>query len=346
MKKKWILLPVLASGALCLLSACGEKEGAEVKISSGSYVQDSNNVSKKGEEYLALKVDVKNVSGDKLDISDDNFTLKQGDKSISAEPSSIADMHGIGYKTLDKGASISGYVFFKVNPKDKYQLTFSPKAVDSKKDDKLKSTSVEMDASKYQNPGEEAKKAAKQYVDAVFLNDKKAQEKNDLTNNVQEDAKQYRENTIKQFRDIFGGDAVTDAQMEKLFDQYQDDARKRDEITYTIHEATPDKVQIEVVAKTVDFRQIDISKLASGFKEELEKKYSDDDTIDPDDVAKEAAKYVLDKMPDLISHTDVTTQDNSGDILTLEKKDKKWKVVTTGSDSTGYTSLMDQFTNE
>lgn len=343
---KKIIAMSLIGGSLFMLSACGAKKAANVKVSNGCYVQEYGHSTQSGKGYLALKVNVKNTTGQEISVSDSDFKLKKGDKTISAEDSlSIDGLNDIGYQKLDKDESVSGYVFFKVDKKDKYDLKFTPKSTDydSSKDDNLKASTTEVNASKYKDPGQSAKNAAKQYVEAVFLNDKSAQDNNNLENNVKEEAKQYHDDFVKGFRETIDKDAITDQQADKVFQDYVSDGAKRDEISYKIYEAAPNKVTIEVIAKTVNISDIDFDKLMSDFEKDFINKHKDDVDVDEEQVEKEAGQYVIDKLPELISKQEISTDSNSGYQIQLQKKDGKWEVVTTGSDSDSYSSLRNQF---
>lgn len=340
---KKLFAAVLIGGSLLSLSACGMKKGAEVKVSSGTYVVEDDKTPQNGHGYLALKVNVKNTTGQTIDISSDDFKLKQGDKTISPESLYIDGMHNITSEKLDKDDSTSGYVYFKVNKKDKYDLKFSPEADDSEKDDNLKATTSKVDASKYKDPGESAKKAAKDYVKAVFLNDKKAQDNNNLANNVKEDEKDYQKDFKKGLIGDLDEGKVSDQQADKVFQDYVTDGAKRDTITYKVREADANNATIEIVAKNVNIGDMDFDQLSSNFEKDFMNKHKNDDDINEDEVESEAAKYVLDKLPGMISKAEVSTDDDSGYQLKLTKKDGKWEVMTTGSDSYGYTSLRNQF---
>lgn len=340
---KKLLALSLIGGSLFTLSACG-KQNTDVKVSSGCYVQEvGQSVAKDGEGYLALKVNVKNTTRQQLEVSKDDFKLKKDDKSISPESMTIDGMTDIQDTKLDKDDTASGYVFFKVNKKDKYELKYTPEATDYEKNDKLSSTTVDVNAAKYKDPGESAKKAAKQYVEAVFLDDKDAQEHNDLENNVKEDAKKYHDDFVNGLRDQLDKEYVSEQQADKIFQDYVKDGAKRDQISYKIYEAQPNKVKIEINLKNVDFESMDFDKLSEDFVNDFINKHKDDDSIDEEQASKEAAQYILDKLPEMISKAEVATQDSSGYQIELVKKDGKWEVETTGSDAYGYNSLRNQF---
>lgn len=339
--KKLMTLTLIGSSVL-MLTACGKKS-AEVKVSSGSYVQETDKSPKSGEGYLALKVDIKNTTGEKLVVSSDDFKLKKDDKTISPESMYLDGMKEFNYQKIDKDDSASGYVFFKVDKNDKYELKYTPEPTEYEKDDKLKATTTEVNTSKYKDPGQSAKKAAKQYVEAVFFNDQSAQEKNNLENNVKEDAKNYHDEFVKEFRDELGEDAVSDQQADKIFQDYVNDGKKRDEISYEVKEAQPNEVTIEISAKTVNMGDIDTTQLQSNFEDEFINKHKDDEEISEDEIVKEATQYLIDKLPELISKEDVSSDDESGYSIKMKKNNGKWEIETTGSDAYGYTSLKNQF---
>ena len=86
---------------------------------------------------------------------------------------------------------------------------------------------------------------------------------------------------------------------------------------------------------------MDFDKLSDDFKNDFINKHKDDDEIDEDEVTKEASQYVLDKLPEMISKAQVSTDENTGYHIKLVKKDGKWQVETTGSDAYDYNSLRD-----
>lgn len=339
---KKIMSIALIGCFLLILTACGSKKSADVKVLNGSYVQEADQNVKNGKGYLALKVNVKNTTGQEIEISSSDFKLVKGDQSVSPTSVSTDNMDEISYQKLSNDDSASGYIFFKVDKKDKYELKFTPETTSSKSD-KLGATTVKVNANQYKDPGQSAKKAAKQYVEAVFLNNKSAQEHNDLTNNVNADAKKYHDDFVSGLRDKLDKDSVSDQQADKIFQDYINDAVKRDYISYKVYEAEPGKVTIEVVLKNVNIGDMDFDQLSSDFQKDFMNKHKDDDDIDEDEVDKEAAQYVLNKLPDMISKAEISTDESSGYQLQLTKKDGKWEVKTTGSDSSGYTSLRNQF---
>lgn len=136
---------------------------------------------------------------------------------------------------------------------------------------------------------------------------------------------------------------VSCQQADKIFQDYVKDGKKRDEISYEIKEAQPNAVTIEVNAKTVDLGDIDTDKLMSNFEDEFINKHKDDDEISEEEVTKEAAQYLIDKLPELISKTEVSAESDTGYTLKMKKKNGKWEIETVGSDAYGYTSLKDQF---
>lgn len=340
---KKLITAALIGCLLLFLAACGSKKTADIKILSGSYVQEADQPAKSGQGYLALKVNIRNTTGQELNLSNDDFKLMKGKQSISPVSVSIDGINEIDDQKLDKGDSTNGYVFFKVNKKDKYQLKFSPDAVNSQNDNKLGSSTTNVNASSFKDPGESAKTAAKQYIEAVFLNNKTDQQHNDLANNVNADAKKYHDDFVNGLRNGVDKNNVTDQQADKIFQDYVNDAAKRDSISYKVYEAEPDKVTIDVVAKNVNIDDMNFDQLSSDFEKDFMNSHKDDDNINEDEVDKEAAQYVLNKLPDMISKAQVSTDENSGYQLHLTKKNGKWEVATSGSDSGDYNSMRDQF---
>lgn len=340
---KKLITAALIGCLLLVLAACGSKKTADIKVLSGSYVQEIDQPAKNGQGYLALKINIRNTTGQEINVSSDNFKLMKRKQSISPASVSVDGISEIDDQKLDKNDSTSGYVFFKVNKKDKYQLKFSPEAVNSENDDKLGSSTTTVNAKNFKDPGASAKAAAKQYIEAVFLNNKTDQQHNDLANNVNADAKKYHDDFVNGLRNEIDKDDVTDQQADKIFQDYVSNAAKRDQISYKVYEAGPDKVTIEVVAKNVNIDSMNFDQLSSDFEKDFMNNHKDDDNINEDEVDKEAAQYVLNKLPDMISKAQVSTDETSGYQLNLTKKDGKWDIATSGSDSSGYSSLRDQF---
>lgn len=340
-----LILGTLSTGLLLTaLAGCGEKESANVKISNGVYVEDSNHHGEGDERYLALKVDVKNTSNEKLSISPQNFQLKLKDKTLAPQDLYIDDMKTLNYSDLGKEASENGYLFFKVKKGENYELVFKPQSADDEDNEKLKETVVKVETSDYKDPGQEAKNAAKQFVNAVFFNNKKDIEKNNLANNLEEENKNYKTLFIDGLKS-FLGDGVSQKQKEKIFDIYQKDGEKRDKISYKVLKSDENSATIEVVAETVNIEDFtNDEELQDKLKNDFLKKHKKDiKKMDYNDLVVKINQYASDVLPKYIENAEVSTKDSDGYRLTLKKKDEKWEIVTKGSDSYGYTNLVNQF---
>lgn len=335
--------------------------GVEVKIKSGTYVvpQDESADNK----YLALKVEVKNTSDKKLNISESDFTLYNSDDE-KLEPKHVYDSNDkfqtFGYEGIAKGKSASAYVVYEVNPKEKYELHYSPLEFDAKKKDK--DIELKVDASKFEDNTEKITDLAKSYVDQVFLNgensggatnvstdgksgqvtflDNKSSKKGSfvLANDIEKERNNFIQNFIKSFGNSFTYYKPSDAEYRTFVEAYIKANAKRAKITYTIKSYLPDSAEVYVRPEVIDLDNLNVSDLTSQFVQENSGKYSS-----YSEAVKAAEKYVLEQAPSKFESTPLDTpkyMDKNGYLIKMTRKNDKWTIDT--SDYT-YTSLEEAF---
>ena len=175
---KKILRNIAFLVAIFALAACGASKKSDnqagsnevdIKIKSGTYIvpRDESTDSK----YLALKLEIKNKSKEKLSISAGDVTLydSEGEKISAVNVYDSAEkFKTIGYEDLSKDKTVSRYVVFEVDPDEKYELHYAPKFMDSLAKDR-KDIEISVSPSKYEDNTDAVADLAKEYVNKVFL---------------------------------------------------------------------------------------------------------------------------------------------------------------------------------
>ncbi|RSI21025.1 DUF4352 domain-containing protein [Streptococcus sanguinis] len=346
----------------------------DVKIKGGTYVLPNDESS--DSKYLALNVEIKNKSDKKLRLSEGDITLYNSDDE-KIKPLNVYDSNDkfktMSFEQVSKNKSISGYVVFEVDPKEKYELHYSPLYTDIDAKEK-EDVTIKVDAAKYPDNVEKIEELAKQYVDQVFLNGADSANAGNVSNNnpnsatltpladKKEDKKKKDKDADKGDEFILGGDLAkaksdftkafttqfgeeftyykpSEAELRTFVDAYAKANAKRAKISYQVKSFFPESAIVYVRPETIGLENIRTYDLISKFADEHKADYSN-----YNDAYSAAEKYILEQAPSQFDSIPLVTSkymENEGYELKLVKKNGKWVVDT--SDSIGYKSLVRAF---
>lgn len=346
----------------------------DVKIKSGTYVLPNDESS--DSKYLALNVEIKNKSDKKLRLSEGDITLYNSDDE-KIKPLTVYDSNDkfktMSFEQVSKNKSISGYVVFEVDPKEKYELHYSPLYTDIDAKEK-EDVTIKVDAAKYPDNVEKIEELAKQYVDQVFLNGADSANAGSVSNNnpnsatvtpladKKDDKKKKDKDADKGNEFVLGGDLAKDksdftkafttqfgeeftyykpseAELRTFLDAYTKANAKRAKISYQVKSFFPESAIVYVRPETIGLENIRTYDLVSKFADEHKADYSN-----YQDAYSAAEKYILEQAPNQFDSIPLVTNkymENEGYELKLVKKSGKWVVDT--SDTIGYKSLVRAF---
>ena len=345
----------------------------DVKIKGGTYVLPNDESS--DSKYLALNVEIKNKSDKKLRLSEGDITLYNSDDE-KIKPLNVYDSNDkfktMSFEQVYINKSISGYVVFEVDPKEKYELHYSPLYTDIDAKEK-EDVTIKVDAAKYPDNVEKIEELAKQYVDQVFLNgadsanagnvsnnnpnsatvtplaDKKEDKKKDkdadkgdefvLGGDLAKDKSDFTKAFTTQFGEEFTYYKPSEAELRTFVDAYAKANAKRAKISYQVKSFFPESAIVYVRPETIGLENIRTYDLISKFADEHKADYSN-----YNDAYSAAEKYILEQAPSQFDSIPLVTSkymENEGYELKLVKKNGKWVVDT--SDSIGYKSLVRAF---
>ncbi|MBZ2038857.1 DUF4352 domain-containing protein [Streptococcus sanguinis] len=346
----------------------------DVKIKGGTYVLPNDESS--DSKYLALNVEIKNKSDKKLRLSEGDITLYNSDDE-KIKPLNVYDSNDkfktMSFEQVSKNKSISGYVVFEVDPKEKYELHYSPLYTDIDAKEK-EDVTIKVDAAKYPDNVEKIEELAKQYVDQVFLNGADSANAGNVSNNnpnsatltpladKKEDKKKKDKDADKGDEFVLGGDLAkaksdftkafttefgeeftyykpSEAELRTFVDAYAKANAKRAKISYQVKSFFPESAIVYVRPETIGLENIRTYDLISKFADEHKADYSN-----YNDAYSAAEKYILEQAPSQFDSIPLVTSkymENEGYELKLVKKNGKWVVDT--SDSIGYKSLVRAF---
>ena len=345
----------------------------DVKIKGGTYVLPNDESS--DSKYLALNVEIKNKSDKKLRLSEGDITLYNSDDE-KIKPLNVYDSNDkfktMSFEQVSKNKSISGYVVFEVDSKEKYELHYSPLYTDIDAKEK-EDVTIKVDAAKYPDNVEKIEELAKQYVDQVFLNGADSANAGNVSNNNpnsatltpladKKDDKKKNKDADKGDEFVLGGDLAKDksdftkafttqfgeeftyykpseAELRTFVDAYAKANAKRAKISYQVKSFFPESAIVYVRPETIGLENIRTYDLISKFADEHKADYSN-----YNDAYSAAEKYILEQAPSQFDSIPLVTSkymENEGYELKLVKKNGKWVVDT--SDSIGYKSLVRAF---
>lgn len=342
----------------------------DVKIKGGTYVLPNDESS--DSKYLALNVEIKNKSDKKLRLSEGDITLYNSDDE-KIKPLNVYDSNDkfktMSFEQVSKNKSISGYVVFEVDSKEKYELHYSPLYTDIDAKEK-EDVTIKVDAAKYPDNVEKIEDLAKQYVDQVFLNGADSANAGNVSNNNpnsatltpladKKDDKKKNKDADKGDEFVLGGDLAkaksdftkafttqfgeeftyykpSEAELRTFVDAYAKANAKRAKISYQVKSFFPESAIVYVRPETIGLENIRTYDLISKFADEHKADYSN-----YNDAYSAAEKYILEQAPSQFDSIPLVTSkymENEGYELKLVKKNGKWVVDT--SDSIGYKSLV------
>ena len=345
----------------------------DVKIKGGTYVLPNDESS--DSKYLALNVEIKNKSDKKLRLSEGDITLYNSDDE-KIKPLNVYDSNDkfktMSFEQVSKNKSISGYVVFEVDSKEKYELHYSPLYTDIDAKEK-EDVTIKVDAAKYPDNVEKIEDLAKQYVDQVFLNGADSANAGNVSNNNpnsatltpladKKDDKKKNKDADKGDEFVLGGDLAkaksdftkafttqfgeeftyykpSEAELRTFVDAYAKANAKRAKISYQVKSFFPESAIVYVRPETIGLENIRTYDLISKFADEHKADYSN-----YNDAYSAAEKYILEQAPSQFDSIPLVTSkymENEGYELKLVKKNGKWVVDT--SDSIGYKSLVRAF---
>ena len=345
----------------------------DVKIKGGTYVLPNDESS--DSKYLALNVEIKNKSDKKLRLSEGDITLYNSDDE-KIKPLNVYDSNDkfktMSFEQVSKNKSISGYVVFEVDSKEKYELHYSPLYTDIDAKEK-EDVTIKVDAAKYPDNVEKIEDLAKQYVDQVFLNGADSANAGNVSNNNpnsatltpladKKDDKKKNKDADKGDEFVLGGDLAkaksdftkafttqfgeeftyykpSEAELRTFVDAYAKANAKRAKISHQVKSFFPESAIVYVRPETIGLENIRTYDLISKFADEHKADYSN-----YNDAYSAAEKYILEQAPSQFDSIPLVTSkymENEGYELKLVKKNGKWVVDT--SDSIGYKSLVRAF---
>lgn len=345
----------------------------DVKIKGGTYVLPNDESS--DSKYLALNVEIKNKSDKKLRLSEGDITLYNSDDE-KIKPLNVYDSNDkfktMSFEQVSKNKSISGYVVFEVDSKEKYELHYSPLYTDIDAKEK-EDVTIKVDAAKYPDNVEKIEDLAKQYVDQVFLNGADSANAGNVSSNNpnsatltpladKKDDKKKNKDADKGDEFVLGGDLAkaksdftkafttqfgeeftyykpSEAELRTFVDAYAKANAKRAKISYQVKSFFPESAIVYVRPETIGLENIRTYDLISKFADEHKADYSN-----YNDAYSAAEKYILEQAPSQFDSIPLVTSkymENEGYELKLVKKNGKWVVDT--SDSIGYKSLVRAF---
>lgn len=345
----------------------------DVKIKGGTYVLPNDESS--DSKYLALNVEIKNKSDKKLRLSEGDITLYNSDDE-KIKPLNVYDSNDkfktMSFEQVSKNKSISGYVVFEVDSKEKYELHYSPLYTDIDAKEK-EDVTIKVDAAKYPDNVEKIEDLAKQYVDQVFLNGADSANAGNVSNNNpnsatltpladKKDDKKKNKDADKGDEFVLGGDLAkaksdftkafttqfgeeftyykpSEAELRTFVDAYAKANAKRAKISYQVKSFFPESAIVYGRPETIGLENIRTYDLISKFADEHKADYSN-----YNDAYSAAEKYILEQAPSQFDSIPLVTSkymENEGYELKLVKKNGKWVVDT--SDSIGYKSLVRAF---
>lgn len=345
----------------------------DVKIKGGTYVLPNDESS--DSKYLALNVEIKNKSDKKLRLSEGDITLYNSDDE-KIKPLNVYDSNDkfktMSFEQVSKNKSISGYVVFEVDSKEKYELHYSPLYTDIDAKEK-EDVTIKVDSAKYPDNVEKIEDLAKQYVDQVFLNGADSANAGNVSNNNpnsatltpladKKDDKKKNKDADKGDEFVLGGDLAkaksdftkafttqfgeeftyykpSEAELRTFVDAYAKANAKRAKISYQVKSFFPESAIVYVRPETIGLENIRTYDLISKFADEHKADYSN-----YNDAYSAAEKYILEQAPSQFDSIPLVTSkymENEGYELKLVKKNGKWVVDT--SDSIGYKSLVRAF---
>lgn len=340
----------MLSSILLIISACSKNDtdngeakpetvknsNVELRIDSGNYVIPDGESVEEDNGFLALNVQVKNKTDDKLNVSVSDFALygEDGEK-VSSERvyDSEGDFKVMGSETLSEDKSFTGSLVFEVEKDGKYELHYRPSLVSD--EDGKEEIELKVDAKKYKDESEDVENLVKEYVAAVFYDsEEESQSKLKLSNDLEEERKTFKEDGIKRLQDSFNGYDVPISEAEKIVAQFQASNKEKAKVTYKYKQFFPEAATIYVHPEVVLLDTIDKEALLERFVTENEGKYSS-----YSDAQREGEKYIVQNLPEKIKETPISTDENmdgEGYRVKLVKKNGEWE-LDSSKDSKNYT---------
>lgn len=327
MKKIMGLLVVLS---LALLVGCGGAEdkgkesvkadskassdSAKVEIKSGMYAIIPD-VSEEDLSTIGLKIDITNTGKEKLFIMSDDFVLYEKGENEKIKPEDVYndELDTIEGESLSKDKSVSGTIFYNIDPKKEYKLVYEAKDAAGEGND----VELELDLAKYedsQKAFDESKKAADAFIDVQFL----GKENDDYAKLVGNDQAETKAEVAKQYKNenedyLFSEVDLSDEDYQKCFDKFTSTQGKRAKITKTLVAQYEDEAIVNIEIE---------EGLSNESIRELENDYTEDymdSTGDYDGVY----EYGYSKYPEILEKSELKSDNNELN-LTLVKKDGKW----------------------
>lgn len=355
---------ILLSSLLVLLTACasGESKKAEnttetepkteqnskvaVSIEGGSYLIPDGESVEEDTGFLALDIKVKNKTDKKLDVTSSDFSLydEDGEKVASEH---VYDSPGkfklLSSESLSEDKSFTKPLVFKVDKKADYELHYEPVY---SSDEEEKGIKINVSTKDYPDDAKAIEELMDQYIAAVFyasdVKDSKEDSKLKLSNDLEEEQKAFKEESINLFKKGFTKHNVSTEEAETFIAQVQAFNREKAKVSYRFKEFFPETATIYVRPETVLLKKEDKDAIVKQFVDENKGKYSDYTTAQ-----REAEKYLVQELPIKIKDISISTdEDMEGDgyRVNLEKKDGTW-AINSANDSQNYTfkSLKDTF---
>ncbi|MGY3713741.1 hypothetical protein [Lactococcus petauri] len=356
--KKIIVGSTLLFGSLILVGCSNNSSIASVKLNSENYIIQEDEKNSENEGILALNISVENTSKQSIDsVSWDDFTLydKKGNQ-ISVDDD-VYDQNDtfelMRASSLNPSKEKSGYLTFKVDKGEKYELHYKPRS--SKDSKKTKEIITEVDTSKAKDTSSETKEAVESYVNQVFLNttdDTKSQnsqtEKN-KEDNLALDVNKAKEAFNDKFSKLFVADLQssgatyqpTVAETSKIISAVKTTNATKGKVDYKVVESFPDSAIVSIKPEVVSFNTIDMSSI-------LEDNMDKIDDSDYDKAINAAAKILVEKLPSEIGSSKIESpndMDTDGYKVALHKtKEGKWSFDNSDSSKNyDYTELMSAF---
>ena len=349
--------------------------GSPLKITVNSADVIIPNDAGKGTTYVAYNVTLENKGSDKIQISSEPQLVDEDGETLSSEyvyastdDFKVMDLTGA---SLGKGKKKTGYLVYKVDPKDSKDYSIEAECVVTG-DDSYDTKEAEQSLEKVtvNDNRDKIEQLASDYINQVFLasqstsigqstsvgvkasdtaqvtnltsksdkkkDDKKKDNDSQLGNNIEADKELF----VKRFKEELGSSfdyfTPSDSEMQTFVNQYMEANAKRAQVSVSVEELYPTSAKVKVESKSIDIAKIDMNALIDGYiKQATGKDFSSDDAIMQD-----AEKYVFASAPDQFGTTELAAETDENSI-SLSLKDKKWSVDSSDKESNyGYSALQ------
>lgn len=298
-----------------------ESKNVSMEIESAEYVLPEEYEESANNRILKIKVNIKNKGNKPLPISQDDFSLYDGDTKMKEYYSSAKDL--LRFQDLDEGKKTSGTLYYEVKESDSYELVYKKAPADYKEEEgkqekltfKIDGKELKKNTGNLNKPGE----ALTTYINAIFYDKDVEKVEKSTGENAEELVSIVQQDLELMLRKELGFTFLDSQLVEAYFQSLKDALKEKVEFkTMTLSmNSDGEGAEVELRAKPL---------MVNDLKSKIQGEVNKIMTENPDIEEEELLKRVFEFQTTILKEAPTSDTEKVVKIFMEKNGDGKWRV--------------------